>query len=175
LRAIKSSANQTEAKKTRSCLSYRVAIARKLFSRRNSRSTSFRRLYSSLSYSHRYFIFRFGGTTSLNRSSHAVYRVFRVPSRQPECYRPFVTGRHQVYLRCQLATAPPYRLNAPFFSAPRPSGCAFTIVESQTGRVNRHGCQCRAPEHTIDTFHDAFFRPPVGPYLDDMPIAVFLG
>jgi hypothetical protein len=59
----------------RSSLSERVQIPRNPLSRRNNRSSSFCRLYSSMSYSHGRTRLRCGGTTGLNRNAPTLSRV----------------------------------------------------------------------------------------------------
>ena len=59
--------------------SYRVKIQRKAFSFLKNRSTSFRFLYSSRSYSHGFFAFVFGGTTGTNPFSLTSFRVAAPP------------------------------------------------------------------------------------------------
>ncbi len=62
-------------KKRASSLSKREKIRRKPFNRLNKRSTSLRLLYTSLSYSHGATRVESGGTTGMNPSSKASWRV----------------------------------------------------------------------------------------------------
>ncbi len=73
--ASKMRANSMKPKKRASSLSKREKIRRKPFNRLNKRSTSLRLLYTSLSYSHGATRVESGGTTGMNLSSKASWRV----------------------------------------------------------------------------------------------------
>ena len=146
-------------RKSTSSFSKREKIRRKPFNRRNKRSTSLRLLYISMSYVHGETRVEDGGTTGVNPSANASWRVSLPsyarsitidkfsrcgPRQQLASFRRVVglsggEGEHQsrssicgnhMNLGGPSSTGLADGLRSVFFNAPVPSGCTLTIVLS---------------------------------------------